>query len=675
MTHSVLLVEDDERIRLPCGSPSRTRATVERGGGRARTPSSPSAPSHPDVVLIDIMLPGIDGFEVCRPIRRTQRRPDRHGHRPRPTPTTWSPASRRAPTTTSPSRSCAKELSARIRALLRRAAAPATGLHRLALRRPRDPSPTRARCCATATRSTSPRPSSGCCASWPASPGRVFSREALLDRVWGYDYFGDGRLVDVHVRRLRTKVEATRPTPARRDRARAGLPAAVTEGFRRGAAATGPASSPLRSPDPCDGGLRPRGPVPVAHAVGDHLRAGPALPLERADLGGGPQSYVNALAFREAVKTSKPDPRRALVSLDLPTGSVPSSGSADPLVRLLAGGRSRRHPCRPAPDRHRRGPPGPGAVPHGETELAVGVPIPASNAVYFELFSMAELDRTLQTLALVLSATAAITTVAAIGIGHDGPPAGCCNRCGASPGRPPTSRGGRLDTRLDVGVDRDLAGLASSFNSMVDALAGAIERDARFASDVSHELRSPLTTLTTALSVLESAARAARPVPAGARPPLGRPAPLPAPGGGPARDLPLRRRSGGVSSRTCGSANAMIHAVEGHAGPDVPCSDRARSRAARGEGRKSAGSSGSSPTWSRTPTTTEAACWGSRVDRARPTGGGRHRRRRRRTGRRRPGPRAGVRAVRAHLERLAGDRAWVSRSWRATSSPTTGRCG
>ena len=44
------------------------------------------------------------------------------------------------------------------------------------------------------------------------SPGRVFSRELLLERVWGYDYFGDGRLVDVHVRRLRTKVE---PDPAR----------------------------------------------------------------------------------------------------------------------------------------------------------------------------------------------------------------------------------------------------------------------------------------------------------------------------------------------------------------------------------------------------------------------------------------------------------------------------
>ena len=35
----------------------------------------------------------------------------------------------------------------------------------------------------------------------------MFSREVLLEKVWGYDYFGDGRLVDVHIRRLRTKIE------------------------------------------------------------------------------------------------------------------------------------------------------------------------------------------------------------------------------------------------------------------------------------------------------------------------------------------------------------------------------------------------------------------------------------------------------------------------------------
>ena len=45
------------------------------------------------------------------------------------------------------------------------------------------------------------------------NPGRVFSREALLERVWGYGYFGDGRLVDVHIRRLRTKVESDPANP------------------------------------------------------------------------------------------------------------------------------------------------------------------------------------------------------------------------------------------------------------------------------------------------------------------------------------------------------------------------------------------------------------------------------------------------------------------------------
>ena len=46
-------------------------------------------------------------------------------------------------------------------------------------------------------------------------PGRVFSRELLLQRVWGYDYPGDGRLVDSHVRRLRTKVEVDPSNPSR----------------------------------------------------------------------------------------------------------------------------------------------------------------------------------------------------------------------------------------------------------------------------------------------------------------------------------------------------------------------------------------------------------------------------------------------------------------------------
>ncbi|MEA4900787.1 response regulator transcription factor [Desulfitobacterium sp.] len=41
------------------------------------------------------------------------------------------------------------------------------------------------------------------------NPGKVFSRDALLDRVWGYDYFGDARTVDTHIKRLRSKIDAS----------------------------------------------------------------------------------------------------------------------------------------------------------------------------------------------------------------------------------------------------------------------------------------------------------------------------------------------------------------------------------------------------------------------------------------------------------------------------------
>ena len=46
-----------------------------------------------------------------------------------------------------------------------------------------------------------------------ASPGRVFSREELMEQVWGYDYYGDLRAVDVAIRRLREKVEDEPASP------------------------------------------------------------------------------------------------------------------------------------------------------------------------------------------------------------------------------------------------------------------------------------------------------------------------------------------------------------------------------------------------------------------------------------------------------------------------------
>ncbi|MGE0794132.1 MAG: sensor histidine kinase, partial [Acidimicrobiia bacterium] len=64
--------------------------------------------------------------------------------------------------------------------------------------------------------------------------------------------------------------------------------------------------------------------------------------------------------------------------------------------------------------------------------------------------------------------------------------------------------GGRLDTRVARIDDRDIGTLVDSFNHMASALQARIERDARFASDISHELRSPLTTLAASAGVLAS---------------------------------------------------------------------------------------------------------------------------------------------------------------------------
>ncbi|HEX4902982.1 MAG TPA: HAMP domain-containing sensor histidine kinase [Acidimicrobiales bacterium] len=62
---------------------------------------------------------------------------------------------------------------------------------------------------------------------------------------------------------------------------------------------------------------------------------------------------------------------------------------------------------------------------------------------------------------------------------------------------------GDLGVRMAASDDRDLARIAASFNRMADTLHGRIERESRFAADVSHELRSPMTTLVNAVSVLQ----------------------------------------------------------------------------------------------------------------------------------------------------------------------------
>jgi two-component system response regulator MtrA len=207
----LLLIEDDASIReivsiglKAAGFRIETAMDGRQGLATARS-------GRFDAVILDVMLPGIDGFEVCREIRKFSRVPvvmltartdlidvvvglesgaDDYVKKPFELP----------------------ELLARLRAVLRRAAAPAEVTLITVGRLEIDPGGFTVRrdgaeLILTATEFR-------LLVELAKRPGQVFTRELLLQRVWDYEYLGESHLVDVAIARLRAKVEDDPSHPA-----------------------------------------------------------------------------------------------------------------------------------------------------------------------------------------------------------------------------------------------------------------------------------------------------------------------------------------------------------------------------------------------------------------------------------------------------------------------------
>lgn len=212
-------------------------------------------------------------------------------------------------------------------------------------------------------------------------------------------------------------------------------------------------------------------------------------------------AFFDAAVVRSGLETDAPDIATVLGSLDTGSARRPLlerdgrwyarsaeiGGSAIPaeLRRMVASG---------APGTQR-------ARADGQPVLLVGIPL-SQTVSYYEITSLREVEQTFELVALTLTTVAIMVAGSGAAFGwyvtrHSLRPltavADAAERIAA----------GDLNTRLDTRTDPDLTRFSTSFNHMVEQLARHLERDRRFAADVSHELRSPLQTLAAAASVLE----------------------------------------------------------------------------------------------------------------------------------------------------------------------------
>ena len=206
MSQKVLVVEDDnniaELLRLYLQKDGFEVSHAADGGKAVEM----AREIQPDLVLLDIMLPVMDGWQVCRELRKTMKMPIIMLTAKGETEDKVSGLEMGADDyIVKPFE--VKELLARVHAVLRR-----TGDDG----KPKSKKLTFDKLVINldsyelivdGKKIDTPPKEMELLYHLAASPNRVFTRNQLLDEVWGFDYFGDSRTVDVHVKRLREKLE------------------------------------------------------------------------------------------------------------------------------------------------------------------------------------------------------------------------------------------------------------------------------------------------------------------------------------------------------------------------------------------------------------------------------------------------------------------------------------
>ncbi len=206
----ILIIEDDDHIRTALRLMFEGKDFTVDDASTGEVGVSLFQRMTPDIAIIDVMLPGMTGFETCQTLRQSSDLPIVIvSARDETADVVLGLESGADDYVTKPF--IPEELLARVRAHLRRRPDKTTRAFKLGNLHVvpdegvvRHDDGTELHLTSTEFRLL---------IDLASADGRVLSREDLLERVWGYDYFGDSRLVDVHIRRLRTKIEPDPSNP------------------------------------------------------------------------------------------------------------------------------------------------------------------------------------------------------------------------------------------------------------------------------------------------------------------------------------------------------------------------------------------------------------------------------------------------------------------------------